>query len=302
MIPVKYLPFTDLRPVQLSYSYFKDEKLNKSSITFANGLTFYSLQGTDSFQDIAINRNTGFILTSTVELKQVFTKENSLNIGKVPGSIYLQPSNYALYYIGFNDELNNLKLDLTPTQIYVSPIPETNEVELFMGGKYVQVNVNYPYELYLNDRSLDPESINRQRFILTYKDDTATLKTLTNTGYRYITVTTDNTIRATGLMLNNSVINNYLFRVVNISNNTVLKGFLPYNNFVTYFFDIENGENNKTLTVNKNVSSVPVNYLLSFPVDTAITTGKVNINIANLKTTTTPSGGIAPIDNSYPKT
>ena len=55
------------------------------------------------------------------------------------------------------------------------------------------------------------------------------------------------------------------------------------------------------LVVNKNLQDSKTNLLVDFPLEEAAKTGKANINIANLKTSITPGGGPAPVNNAYTK-
>jgi hypothetical protein len=301
MAEIVYKSLSSLSPIELKYQYHRDEELQASINSYQEGYSFYEVDGFDSFQDVAINRDSCFILTPTVDLSSVFTPTTRLDIGKLPGSILLQPRN-SFYYINYKSSTNTFNLELTSKSIfYVAPIEETNEVELFVDNKYVQIDAQYPYLVYLNDRTLDPEEIHRQRFELVYQNNLITLKTKTADGYRYLALNNDNTLRAVGLILNNSVVNDYVFKCIPVTTTTLNRGFNPTNNWVTYYFDIESEKENKTVTVNKDFTTNKTNLLIDFPLEVAAETGMININIANLKTAVTPTGGPAPVNNAYEK-
>jgi len=301
MAEIVYKSLSSLSPIELKYQYHRDEELQASINTYQEGYSFYEVDGLDGFQDVAINKNSCFVLTPTVELNSIFTPTTKIDLGKLPGSIQLQPRDSFIYYISYRELNNTFNQSLSASTFYVAPIENTNEVELFVNNKYVQVNAAYPYVVYLNEKTLDPEEIYRQRFEIIYQNNLITFKTKTDTGYRYLALNNDNTLRAVGLILNDTPINDYVFKCIPVTTSTINRGFNPTNNWVTYFFDIESEVDNKTVTVNKNLTDNKTNLLLDFPLEQAAELGTVNVNIANLKTAVTPSGGPAPVNNSYTK-
>lgn len=299
MSNVQYYYLSSLQPVRPSYTYNTTEPLIGEQTTYNTGLNVYSLEGTKQFQDIAFNNETCLILTSSVNLNTLFATKLFEN--NFFGSVYLRPRNSSIYYVSYNKPLNSLNLSLSASQIYISPVSATNEVELIVERQYIQVEENYPYEIVLSNKSLDPESIHRQRFICNIAGNTVSFKTKTNSGYRYIGFNTDGIVRATGTVLNNSVLNDYVFNIEYVAVNTGVHGFIPVNEYVTYYFDFESGIYNKDLTINKVFDDNPNNFLLSFTFDNITDTTNTNINIANLKNIVTPAGGLATVDNSYSK-
>ena len=271
-------------------------------ITYQNGFSFYEIDGLANYQDVAINKNSCFVLTSAINLNTVFSQSEQVELGQISGSIKIQPRNSSIYYIKHQTTNNTLQPTLTSSSIfYISPITNTNEVELLVEGQWVQVDEAYPYVVRLNTRPLDPEEIYRQRFQITYKDGLISFLTYTNTGYRYLALNPDNVLRAVGVIFNNSVVNDYVFKCVPVSESSLSYNFTPTNNWVTYYYDIENQTNNKTVNVNKNITDVKTNLLIDFPYEKAIETGVATVNIANLKTSITPAGGPAPVENAYDK-
>jgi hypothetical protein len=302
MASIVYKSLSALSPIELRYDYHKKEELQSSLQTFADGRSFYTIDGLHNYQDVAINRESCFVLTTAVNLSSVFTPTKNITLGQLPGSIVLQPRNSIIYYVSYDETADNFTLALTSSSIlFVKPISDTNEVELKLNGKYLQVEKTYPYEVNLNVRSLDPEDINRQRFEILYQNGLITIKTHTDEGYRYLALGNDYILRATGLILNNSVVNDYVFKCISVTDNILKRGFISANTWATYYFDIESGVNNKNVKINKNITPTETNLLIDFPVEKAAETGIANINIANLKTAVTPSGGPAPLENAYTK-
>lgn len=299
MSNIQYTSLSVLQPIKLNYTYSTTEPLLKQHTTYNTGLNTYILKGTNLFQDVSFNNETCLVLTSSINLSSVFATqlfENSFF-----GTILLKPRSSQVYYVAYNNILNSLYLSPSGSQIYVAPISATNEVELFVNRQYIQVEENYPYNVYLTEKPLDLESIHRQRFICTVQNNTISFKTRTKDGYRYIGFGTDGELRATGVILNNTVLNDYIFNVEFVAVNTGVHGFIPINNFVTYYFDIEGASDNKNLLINKHIDDNPTNFLVSFTFEN-INDNTATVNIANLKNVVTPAGGAATIDNSYTKT
>lgn len=304
MASIVYKSLSTLSPIELKYDYYRQEELQSSLITLADGRSYYQINGLENYQDIAINRDSCFVLTSAVSLSSIFTPAREITIGKLPASIALQPRNSIVYFVDYDSEDNNFTISLTSNSIlYIKPIEETNEVEIRLNGNYLQVDAEYPYTVRLGTRSLDPESIYRQRFFPQYDSllNLITLRTKTIEGDRYLAIGNDNILRGTGLILNESILNDYVFKCIPITDDIIERGFITSNNWVTYYFDIESGANNKNTKINKNIQTVQTNYLIDFPTEKAAETGKASINIANLKTAVTPTGGPAPTENSYTK-
>lgn len=304
MASIVYKSLSSLSPVELKYQYYKDEQLKVSHKAYKEGYTFYETDSFQNYQDIAINKGSCFVLTPPISLSSVFTPANTISIGQLPTSIFLQPRNSFIYYAKYRPTTNTIAQALsseTPSAFYLAPIESTEEVEIFINNRYVQVREAYPYTVYTAERSLDPEEIHRQRFKAVYQGGYISFKTKTNAGYRYLCFTNDNIMRATGVVLNNTAINDYIFKCLPITTTALQKGFIPSNDWVTYYFDIESEAENKTVTVNKNIQDARTNFLIDFPLEKVFDDTEVNVNIANLKTSLTPAGGPAPVDNSYTK-
>ena len=305
MATITYKPLSSLSPIELRYEYYKKEPLQQTLKKFSNGLSIQETAGFINYRDIAINRESCLVLTSAVSLSAVFTTPETLSIGEIPTSIIIQPRNFSLpsaNFAQYNPIKNIFQLtSFTSSILYLQPTENKNEVEILVDNKYAQVDSDYPYVVRTNDRGLDPEEIHRQRFEIVYQNDFITFKTRTGSGDRYLAFNNDNILRAVGLVLNDSIVNDYVFYCIPVTNFSLTQGFIPTNNWVTYYFDVESGVNNKTLVVNKNLQDSKTNLLVDFPLEEAARTGKVNINIANLKTSITPGGGPAPVNNAYTK-
>lgn len=296
MVNVVYKPLSGLAPVELKYEYSRDEKLNLESFHFNEGLSFNSIKGLNDFQDVAINKNTCLVLTNTVFLSSIFEQPyHKKSIGRYPTSIKVSTNNTPTKYISYNSLQNTLiSSETNPSTIYISPLKDTREVEIFIEGKYLQIENTYPYKVYLQEESLDPEEIQRQRFFVVYQDGFITFKTLTPSGFRYLSFGVDGILRAIGTAFNNTIINDYIFKCEILTEDKTVLGFIPSNDWVAYYSDNENAEN-RTVNIDLKDPNVLTNFLLDFSVEKTAKTGVGYINFANLKTNVSPVGHPSPI-------
>lgn len=301
MSVLTYQPITSLVPIKPVYRFYKEEPLNTTNVIFRSGYNFINLDGFNNFQDITISNSSCFILTSSISLSSFFKNDSKKELGQLPGSVILQSKETSVFYAGYDKDNNLIVNSFEPVVFLLYPVNDS-EVELKVNGMFVQVDETYPYHVRLNKTPLNEDEIHRQRFIYYYHNNTLTLKTLTSSGYRYLSFTKDGTMKATGFILNIATLHNYALQVFEVTTDSLEYGFQPKNSWVTYFQDFESQANNENLSINKVFSDTAINFLVNFELKNSITTGEAPINIANLKTEFTPTGGPAPVDNTYEKT
>lgn len=296
MITVKTM--TKIQPVELNYNFYNNESLVKSTDGFEEGYNFNFVDGLNNFQDITINKNTCFVLTSSIILSSIFVKQQqSLKLGQIPTTINLQTRNSIIYYLGYSFEKDAVvSTYLTPQNFYISPVND-KEVEIKVGNFYLEVDDTYPYKIRANNLTLTPDEIHRRRFKFSVENDQISLIAQTKDGDRFLALGNDNILRATGVMLGNNIANDYIFKVQKVTQNNINYNFTPSNSWVTYFLDFPNQTNNTNILVNKEYDNINTNFLISFPVSKA--TNNVNINVANLKTGYTPTGSPTTMNNTY---
>ena len=157
---IDYKSLSSLTPVELRYEFYRNEELDSSLNTYQEGFNTYEIEGFTNFQDVAINKDTCFILTSSINLSSVFDPSKKVDIGTITGTVFLQPRNTSIYYVSYRPNGNTFSLNLSSgSTFFIQPIPNTKQVEIFVDNKYLQVDTNYPYNVFLSDRSLDIEEI-----------------------------------------------------------------------------------------------------------------------------------------------
>lgn len=299
MSDINLQPISTLSPLEIVYSFAKNETLKNTPVIYKSGYHFNNLAALNYFQDITFANDSCFVLTSSVSLSSFFVPDSDKQLGKLTGSVILRSQEgEPNEYVGYDDTNNTITKSTLPVLFLIYPVNNT-EVELKVNGSYVQVDGEYPFKLRLNKKSLNINEIHRQRFTYFYQNNILTLKTLTSAGYRYISLTKDGTMKAAGLILNDSTVHNYALLAYEVTTDKIQYGFKPENTWITYFQDFESQSNNENLFINKKFLDTPINFLLNFELKPSITTGKAYANIANLKTQFTPTGGPAPVDNSY---
>jgi hypothetical protein len=314
MIPIKYKQYSDFSYIPFKYNFNREENLNGIEKTFKNGLPCFFVEGLQNFQDTTYNKNTSLILSNTVPLSTIFVPQAAQ---KTPYSLILKTipednvtKNYFLkknsnsyvlqenqkkiiiykepFYLGYDKPRNVFIKTFTDKAIYIQPVPNTEEVEIFLDGKLIFVEKKYPYTVKLKLNPSTTVETYQQRFLITKNSDSLTLKTLTPEGYRYLSFNSDGILRATGCRLNENIINDYVFFYKNITTSYQIQNSITSNPRITYYTNPES-DKNKTVDINKfeNVNS---NYLFTFVLSETLKNKEANINLVTLKNISSPTG------------
>jgi hypothetical protein len=282
-----------LQPRSFVYSYNTEENLKSSPVVYSNQLSYYSHAAFDGIQDVAISKKNALFLTSVKSLTGVF--ESSLKrttLGMFAGTVTLQ----TLDGEDVQDNLGTLIVQnnsSNKSKIAIVPISK-NVVELYTtDGVQLVVDERYPYTVRATNAALGPDEQYRKQFVLQYTNNLMSFQTITIEGPRYISYGSDKTLRAVGLMLNNKIINPYLFVPTEITPTQIELGFDPTPNEVRYYNDLESFQNRATVDIKeKNVAET--NLLISCVISDIAKSDVVNTNIAMLKTNYTSTGSYTP--------
>jgi hypothetical protein len=308
MATVVYRTLADLEPVELKYQYNYNEVLQTETIGYTEGLNLQFVDGFNNFQDFTINRESCFVLTTAVNLSSIFQKQPSKELGQIPLTLKIQStptspglpgSFYAIYNSDTGLIIKTATTSAEAANFFFNPI-DINElkVEIQIGKKYLQTDTSYPYTIRVGDKITDRDQLYRQYFYCENYNNRFALKTLTDVGFRYLTFCNCGTLRGTGVILNNDIVNNYLLSAINLTDKSVNYDFIPNNKWITYYLDFPSQVSNKDVSLNKTFDT-QINFLVDFPLLPAITNKSISINIANLKTGLTPTSTPPQIDNSY---
>lgn len=277
-----------LSPVKFTYKFNKEEKLSRSLNYFSNGFAYYKHDAFENFHDAVLSKKNCLILTDNKSLKTVFESDSKqLNVGIVSGCLFLKtPSNK--YVTTLSD---SIYVGGVGEKLFLNVIPiSDNIVELRSGkNKHVQIDKDYPYTAKLTTEVLDGDDVIRQRFEVDYKDGLICFKTKTIEGYRYLSYGADQTVRAIGLMLNDTVVNPYLFTPEFISTNGLYYDFDAKASEIKYHNDLASFADRYTVNIKEEQES-NTNLLISCATADIAKSGEVPINIALTKTNFSSSG------------
>jgi len=288
---IEYRSLSALQPITLKYEYNHSEKLNRESVQYAGGIKIESIKGFKRFHDVSLNKGNSLILTNTVKLSDVFFDTESKKQNTLKGTVLLQLNTSTSYYMSEEVHTGRVTTSREPSLIHAVNVDGTNLIELIVNGKYVQIEKTYPYTAYLSDTSLDETESYRQRFILDRVKNSVSFRAKVQEGYRYLAFNNDDILRATGTVLNNAILNNYKFNVIEVTTakqNQIL-GSVPESGIVSYFMSFEDKKYNNNVFVRER-QDVQTNLLASFSIYEALETGEAVLNFANLRTNYSPEG------------
>lgn len=277
-----------LSPVKFTYKFNKEETLSRSLNTYNNGFNYYKHDAFENFQDAVLSKKNCLILTDNKSLKTVFNSDSKqLNVGTVSGCMYLKAPS-GKYVTTLSDRLY---VGGVGEKLFINIIPITDSIVEIRTGKtkQIQIEKEYPYTAKLTTEVLDGDEIERQRFEVDYKDGLICFKTKTAEGYRYLSYGADQTLRAVGLMLNETVVNPYLFTPEFISTNGLYYDFDAKTTEVKYHNEMASFADRYTVNIKEEQES-DTNLLISCATTDIAKTGEGVINIALTKTNFSSSG------------
>ena len=293
-LTTKHVSLSALTPIRLTYKQLTnsnaDEKLNVQSSLYQGGIRSFKHDALVDIKDAAFSKKTVVFLTSIKDLKEVFsnTLTNSENL-ILAGSCQLFPQDTPILNgsTTIKEYQNELFVGGKGTDAVFTIIPTTQKyVELKIGSKYLEVSNSYPFNISLTTTKTLDES--NYQFEIDFYESLIGFKKSTSHGTRFVSYGTDRKFRCNGLQLNQTYINQYLFRVKFYNNPTFLYGYDPTNMEIKYYNSIGRGVETKSLTI-KEKRQRDTNLLITLPVnDLANETVAANVSI--LKTNFSATG------------
>lgn len=280
---------SSLEPVEFVYDNLEKHKLAKQLLIYEGGLGCVLHEGLSSYQDATLSNKTCLMLTENIPLNKILEPKNKkLTIENVSGAFYLK-TDQGEYLTLLDDEIfvggKGEKILFNASS--VGP----KLVELKIDSKtYLQVEKEYPFQLKTSGNPLIREELSRQTFEIDFSDGNVSFRTKTKEGWRYLSWgCVDKVVRATGLTLNETVINSYKFICEFVTKNEIMHGFIPSVAEINYFNSFEHFENNNNINIQ---SSKEKNVHLLLTCSTADITKykQVPVNISLTKTNFSSSG------------
>lgn len=287
MVSLAIHSLSSLNPVNLVYEFNKTEKLTSNLSTFKNGFSYYKHDALENFQDAVFSNKTCVIVTDNISLKTVFQDDSKqLEVGTIAGSFYLKADEGRL-----TTSSDQVFVGGTGDDLLLNLVPLGNKlVELkYNKTNYLYVDESYPYTVRLSDNSLNSSEVQRQQFVYDYKDGKISFRTLTKEGWRYLSFGIDRTIRAVGLMLNETKVNSYFFEPEFITTKTIYYDFDANNDEIKYYNQLESENNRETVAIKEKQTS-NTNLLITCPTSEISKSNTARVNIALTKSNFSTTG------------
>lgn len=279
-----------ISPVEFTYNFNRDETLAKTFHTYVNGFSYYAHNALDNVKDVVFSKKNLLVLTEEKSLYSVFDPDAQiLNLGTIAGTVFLKTN--------LNQYVTSLKGVVyvggdAPIVISISPLEASNNiVELVVDKTHkIIIDKEYPFTARVSNDNLVEEELYRQQFEVDYSNDRICFKTQTVDGMRYLAYCSDQTVRATGLALNEVQSNPYIFNMEYVTDKSILYNFDAKTSEVGYYNELATYLNRNTVTI-KNESLNDTHLLLSCP--TSIVgkkEKKIPLNISLTKTNFAANG------------
>lgn len=286
---VNVQPLSALRPVKLTYKYASEEKLAAERFLYSNGIEYYKHAIFDNFKDAGLSKKNCLVLTNVLNLNKIFENSSvNLQFGQIAGCVFLKTQEGK--YITTNN--NRVYVGGIGSNLFLNLIPnEDGSVYLKYGKtKFMEFVDQYPYDLKISDETIVEEQLYTRKFYIDYTNRKASFKVLTQEGYRFVSFGVDRIVRAIGLELNDTIVNEYFFDVEFITDPTLNYNFDAKTKQVQYFNEFDSFNTRKTVDV-KQQSIKDTNLIVSCPTTQInLSSNEVNVNIALTKTNFTSFG------------
>lgn len=287
---VNFYSLSALKPVSLTYKHASEEKLASELYMNTNGLDYFKHKLFDNFKDAALSRKNCLVLTDVLNLNEVFENQlTDLDFGTIPGSFYIKTSG-GKYFTTLN---NKIYVGGTlGTKLLLTAVPNADGSFYLKYNRtyFLEFNDQYPFDLKLSQDTIVDDFFYTRKFYIDYKNGKASFKVLTNQGYRFVSFGVDRIVRAVGLQLNDTVVNQYVLELEIITSSQLKYDFEPRAKRIQYFNETTSTVGRKTLDI-KNSYVEDTNVLVSCPTTQInLSSSEASINLAVLKTNFSSSG------------
>ena len=283
-----------LSPIKLNYSFYQDERLNVSREGLRGvEFTYYDHKGFKNFKDATLSRKNCLVLTDNIALSSMFESSlTSFGIGELGGTFYLKLKGQYVNYKDSNLYVGNTCCRVhNPALVTLSPL-QNGTVQLKVGSNsLIQIDENYPFTARIASATEGRPEL--YGFVPFYKDRLISFKIKTNEGYRFLSAGIDNTLRAVGVELNDTIINPYKFELELITAVTFSAGNLHQTTEVAYYNSLIANDNQTNIKIRKNKDR-NTNLLVSCATSDITKQTNVNANLSLLKTNFSSSGTFLP--------
>lgn len=240
-----------LSPIKFTYQFNREEPMARTFRSFTNGFSYYVHNALLGVKDAVFSKKNFIALTDKKSLYDVFDPDSEfLELGSIAGSLFLktEKGQYLTFlkdsiYVGGADRLF----------ITISPLETSkNVVELIVDkDRKIIIDATYPYTARISNDTLLDEEIHRQRFVIDYANEKVSFKTMTKEGWRFLASGADQTVRATGVSLNEISVTPYIWTMEFVSNKNILYNINAKTSEVKYFNELTTYLNRNGVTIKK---------------------------------------------------
>lgn len=293
---VKTHSLSAVSPVNFTYQYNTEEKLNSTLHLYRGGFGHYDHKLLEKFQDAALSKQNCLVLTDVKSLQDVFKDTLSdVSFGEISGSLYLKTTDGR--YVMTRD--NRLYIGGAGEKAFFNIVPvQDGKFELKLSRtKFIEIEQTYPYTANITEEIVDETQTGNRRFEIDYRNNKISFKIITPDGYRFLSYAeacSERIVRAIGLELNDVVVNPYKFVVEFVSESNIKYNFDPQTKEVKYFNELLAFESRHTVDIKQQIIN-ETNLIVSCPTtELSKPLSAVNINIALAKTNFSSSGTFTP--------
>lgn len=286
-----------LSPVKFIYNFAESQEFKGQYKPISSNFYYYEHEGFRNFKDAALSKKSVLVLTDTKQLQEVLeSKLLSYSVGTyIGGSLFLEDNGrflttkHNLLYRGAPCG-NSSRAELLSISLL-----EGGLAEIRIGSKFVEIDSNYPFTAKLVDSETFGDAQYRQ-FAIETANGKISFKVKTPIGYRFLAFGIDNILRAVGVELNNTIVNNYHFNAIFQTRSFIDYGFNVFAgqmSEVKYYNETDQQEHNENVNI-KHSYARHTHYLVECPTLNVSVSSTVGANLFNLKTNYSSSGAFIP--------
>lgn len=282
-------PFSTLKQVPLVPSNWgQNDSFKKSPLVFSGGFKLEDYHVLRGAEDVRISNKTFVVVTPSMDVDDVYEKKTSVStfllnlkrFGLVTSSGQtIRHMSDRVYVGGKGTSLFLVPDPYTSTQMYLKPSTES----------FLEVSSEYPYNINVTYGPIAPAELHRRLFEVEFSNSTLVIRVRTNEGYRYLAPNIDGRLRATGLILVDTKLNDYHFKPIFDEKNVHELGADFTTKEIKYFNNFESSEQSRSAEL-RTVREKNTNLMLTAPIEPALNNQKAEADVAILKSNFSPAG------------
>jgi hypothetical protein len=282
-------PFSNLKQVPfVPRDGSGNEEFASERTVFSGGLIVDRYSVLHGVQDVSISNDSLLAVTPTIDAGNVFKTDKGLDYSildlkrfglKVSSGESVTVLDDKVYVGGVGDPLFVVPVPSVGSTVLLKPDPDS----------FLEVSKQYPYEINITKGPVAQSELYKRQFHVEYSNSSIVIRTITQEGPRYVAPCIDRRVRATGLVLVDTVLNDYYFDpVFDTSVKFALDADFSIKE-VKYFNSFESNTKSRSAEL-RVINQKDTGVLVSVPISTALKQEKAPTDVAILKTNFSPTG------------